>query len=259
MPRSTPGELQCGAGGASRHTDARVVVEVDQLVDQFVDLTRDLLGVTRLRVRVRERRPRQGSGADAARPASRAPRVRDVDARRADRRARSPSAQRRKAADRPFGVAGERPPIRMRREGCRSRRRTSRPGRSSRRRSRRWDRSNRRPRRGGHRVRRSSRPRRPAGLRRTAASTRACGSAIACVVGVDHRLVDERDEQVEHVDGLDVASGADALGRVEREAAGEHREPPEQRPLALGQQVVAPVDRRLQRLLARQRACARRR
>ena len=52
--------------------------------------------------------------------------------------------------------------------------------------------------------------------------------------------------------GVDVAAGGDLLGRVEREAAGEHREAPEHRALALGQQLVAPVDRRLQRLLAGQ-------
>ena len=49
----------------------------------------------------------------------------------------------------------------------------------------------------------------------------------------------------------------DLLGRVEREAAGEHREAAEHGAFALGQQVVAPVDRRLQRLLAGQHgACA---
>ena len=38
--------------------------------------------------------------------------------------------------------------------------------------------------------------------------------------------------------------GADRLGRLQRPAAGEDRQPAQQRPLRLGQQVVAPVDRR---------------
>ena len=45
----------------------------------------------------------------------------------------------------------------------------------------------------------------------------------------------------------------DRLGRLQRPAAGEDRQPAQQHPLRLGQQVVAPVDRRPQRLLARQR------
>ena len=48
----------------------------------------------------------------------------------------------------------------------------------------------------------------------------------------------------------------DRLGRLQRPAAGEHRQPPQQRPLRLGEQVVAPVDQRPQRLLAGQRRAA---
>ena len=40
------------------------------------------------------------------------------------------------------------------------------------------------------------------------------------------------------------SSGADRLGRLQRAAAGEHRQPPEQDLLGLGEQVVAPVDGR---------------
>ena len=53
--------------------------------------------------------------------------------------------------------------------------------------------------------------------------------------------------------GRDVVARADRLRRVEREAAGEHRQPLQQRALRRREQVVAPVDRRAQRLLARQR------
>ena len=44
------------------------------------------------------------------------------------------------------------------------------------------------------------------------------------------------------------------LRRVELEAAGEHRQPLPQQPLGLAQQLVAPVDRALERLLSRRRA-----
>ena len=45
----------------------------------------------------------------------------------------------------------------------------------------------------------------------------------------------------------------DRLGGVERPAAREDRQPPEQRPLRLGQQPVAPVDQAAQRLVPRER------
>ena len=50
---------------------------------------------------------------------------------------------------------------------------------------------------------------------------------------------------------FDTRPRADGLDRLEREPAREHRQAPEQRPLRRGQQVVAPVQRRAERLLAR--------
>ena len=50
-----------------------------------------------------------------------------------------------------------------------------------------------------------------------------------------------------------------AFGGLQRPAAGEDRQPPQQHPLRLGEQVVAPVHRRPQRLLARQGGPAARR
>jgi hypothetical protein len=76
--------------------------------------------------------------------------------------------------------------------------------------------------------------------------------ARARLVGVDHRLVDERHEQVEHLDRRDVSRGRDLFGRVERKATCEHREATEHRAFPIRQQVIAPVDRCLERLLARQ-------
>ena len=68
----------------------------------------------------------------------------------------------------------------------------------------------------------------------------------------DHqRLVDERREKVQ---GFRCA--ADRLNVFQRESAGEHAEAPEQRPLVLRQQLVAPVDRSLERLMAGQRCAA---
>jgi hypothetical protein len=49
---------------------------------------------------------------------------------------------------------------------------------------------------------------------------------------------------------VEAVAGADGPGRVETEPAREHGEAPEQDPLLVGQEVVAPVDRRLQGLVA---------
>ena len=77
--------------------------------------------------------------------------------------------------------------------------------------------------------------------------------ALALCIERDQRLVDQVPQQVQHVARRDVVARADRLGRVERESAGEHRQPLQQRALAGREQVVAPVDRCAQRLLARQR------
>ena len=66
----------------------------------------------------------------------------------------------------------------------------------------------------------------------------------------EQAVVDERGDAVEDVDAEVLAGVADGLGRLERAAAGEDREAPEQRLLGRRQQVVAPVDRAAQRLLA---------
>src|SRR5450759_5301084 len=68
------------------------------------------------------------------------------------------------------------------------------------------------------------------------------------------RLIDERAEQVEHRVALEPVTGGHLLGQVERPATGEHREAAQQRAPVLAQQLIAPVDRRAQRLLTRQRA-----
>src|SRR5262245_56486878 len=82
--------------------------------------------------------------------------------------------------------------------------------------------------------------------------------ATACVALLHghEALVDERGQVIEHSAVLDVAADADALRRVERPSSGKYRQPPEQELLRILQEVVAPVDERAQRLLARQR-CAR--
>ena len=69
----------------------------------------------------------------------------------------------------------------------------------------------------------------------------------------DHGLVHELRQEVERLSGVELGSGADALDRLEREPACEHRQAAEQRLLRLREQVVAPVERRAQRLLARLR------
>ncbi len=74
------------------------------------------------------------------------------------------------------------------------------------------------------------------------------GVAGRLAVQHDQRLVDERDEQVEHRVGRDGLIGADLLGHVQV-PAGEHGQPAQQHLLGLIQQLVAPVHRGPQRLL----------
>ena len=55
-------------------------------------------------------------------------------------------------------------------------------------------------------------------------------------------LLDQRSETVD--DGcVELVAGTDVLDRVEPGAAGEYRQPPKERALVFGEQVVAPVDR----------------
>ena len=72
----------------------------------------------------------------------------------------------------------------------------------------------------------------------------------------DQRAVDQPDEQVEDVAGMDIAAvdlaerPADLLRRLQGEAAGEHRQPAQEDLVAGGEQVVAPRHRPLEALVA---------
>jgi hypothetical protein len=58
--------------------------------------------------------------------------------------------------------------------------------------------------------------------------------------GLDHQPV----HQVHDVPGFNALAGAHPLRRVQRERAGERRQPAPQQPLLAASQVPAPVDRR---------------
>ena len=73
---------------------------------------------------------------------------------------------------------------------------------------------------------------------------------LAARLGDDERRVDEPREGAEH---LRRRSDAHALDRLQRERAGKDRQPPEQHPLVVGEQVVAPVQGGGQGLLASDR------
>ncbi|HSC24320.1 MAG TPA: hypothetical protein VLG08_11445 [Casimicrobiaceae bacterium] len=75
-----------------------------------------------------------------------------------------------------------------------------------------------------------------------------CGNTL---LRNEQALVDERREKIEHAFGGDIIPGAYLLRGLEREAAGEDRRRAEQRLFGVAQQLVAPVDRGAQRLLAR--------
>ena len=68
----------------------------------------------------------------------------------------------------------------------------------------------------------------------------------------DERLLREAREEVGDPGSLEIVVGrADFLGRLELEAAREDREPAEEDPLVRLEEIVAPLERRAQRLLAR--------
>ena len=73
---------------------------------------------------------------------------------------------------------------------------------------------------------------------------------------LQQRLVGQRGQQVGHVRRLHGAAGADHLGRLRADAAGEDRDPVGQRGLRVGEQVPAPGDHRPQRLVPGQRGPA---
>ena len=72
-------------------------------------------------------------------------------------------------------------------------------------------------------------------------------------VELDQRLLHQAIQQIEHVGRSDGAVRAHRFRRRQHPASREHREPSQQRALGIGQEVVAPVDARAQRLLPRQR------
>ncbi len=76
--------------------------------------------------------------------------------------------------------------------------------------------------------------------------------AARLVVGLHERFGDQRHEQVEDLDFGDVAAGDHRLGGVEVERASEHREAPQRHLLASQEEIVAPLHRGLQCLLAGQ-------
>ena len=96
------------------------------------------------------------------------------------------------------------------------------------------------------------RPRRGA-RRRTHESSPACGTERSRPRSstITSDLSTREPDEIGDVDGVDPIVGDDDLRRIEIEAAREDRQPAQRRPLVVGEQVVAPVDRAPQRLLAR--------
>ena len=66
------------------------------------------------------------------------------------------------------------------------------------------------------------------------------------------RLVDQVAKNVDDAGGVRAGSGGYVLGRLQREAVDEDRQPAQQPALGAGEQVVAPVDRRPQSLVTGQ-------
>ena len=79
---------------------------------------------------------------------------------------------------------------------------------------------------------------------------------VALAIGLhgDKRFVDQVRQEIEYIALRYVAAGTHGFRGVERPAPRKDREPAQQRALVFRQQVVAPVDQRAQRLLARHRS-----
>ena len=69
-------------------------------------------------------------------------------------------------------------------------------------------------------------------------------------IGEDQRLLDETTKEVERIQEVDGIARTNGLGGFQRGASSKHGQPAQDGPLLLGQQVVAPVDRRPERLVA---------
>ena len=76
------------------------------------------------------------------------------------------------------------------------------------------------------------------------------GGAVLGVLGVDHRLLDEAGQAIDHVPALRVSVGHDCFGGGGVEAPDEHPEPVEHQPFGRFEQRVRPLDRRAQGLVA---------
>ena len=77
--------------------------------------------------------------------------------------------------------------------------------------------------------------------------------AAVRLLRAQQRLFGQPGQQVEDVPAGDAAARRDPFGGGQGEAAGKDREPPEHRALVRGEQVVAPVEGRAQRLMAARR------
>jgi hypothetical protein len=72
------------------------------------------------------------------------------------------------------------------------------------------------------------------------------------LVGFEHRTGHQTRQQVQYVVSLDTAADHDRFGGLERQTAGEHRQATEESRPRLVQQVIGPVDRAPQGLMALQ-------
>src|SRR5690349_13673952 len=78
-------------------------------------------------------------------------------------------------------------------------------------------------------------------------------TGAAAGAGQYQRLRHQTGQVVDDLVWFKPVTGTDGLGCLQCPAAAEHGEPAEQDPFALAEQVVAPVDQRSQRSVARQR------
>ena len=80
--------------------------------------------------------------------------------------------------------------------------------------------------------------------------------AVVVVVGDDEGLVDQLTQHVDHIDDVEVVAGRTASAAGQVTAAREHRQPVQRVTFRRVEQVIGPVDRAPQRLVALERGAA---
>ncbi len=74
---------------------------------------------------------------------------------------------------------------------------------------------------------------------------------VVCSIQLHEAFVHQPDNKIDHVEGVEIAFRADLFSDLQIEPTDEHGQAPEDGALRSAQQVIGPVDKGAERLLAR--------